>query len=278
MSVSIWASLGAGIIWYLLCRAAMTRSSWLSWRLREQTEPSEPHVLFSGLELMAFVLVIFGFDGVLRGLLLPPAAVQFSATYLERSFVVLDVIRSIQIIFLLGLTYRFWGPEPWRMGLHSKGIARAVTVGIAEVVAILPAITALNVLIRSGIPQTTPNPIQVAIEQPEIGVLGWAGIVFAAVVAAPIFEELFFRAVLQQWLVDRFAPVLGQWPGGMAGIVATSALFALAHAGAWPDPIPLFVLSLAFGFVYWKTRSIWASISMHAGFNLINFVIGMIAS
>lgn len=59
-------------------------------------------------------------------------------------------------------------------------------------------------------------------------------------------------------------PAKSFWPSLIA-VLITSALFAVVHpAWSWP---PIFVLSLALGFAYERTGSLWAPIAMHAVFN-----------
>jgi hypothetical protein len=50
-------------------------------------------------------------------------------------------------------------------------------------------------------------------------------------------------------------------------IVISSLLFSLAHFGYGPEPIPLFFLALALGYVYNRTHRIVPSIVAHAAFN-----------
>jgi membrane protease YdiL (CAAX protease family) len=50
-------------------------------------------------------------------------------------------------------------------------------------------------------------------------------------------------------------------------IVVTSLFFAAVHAAQWPAPIPIFVLSLVLGTIYYRTGSLIASICMHGAFN-----------
>ncbi|MEX2185781.1 MAG: CPBP family intramembrane glutamic endopeptidase [Pirellulales bacterium] len=52
-----------------------------------------------------------------------------------------------------------------------------------------------------------------------------------------------------------------------APIVISSVLFAAAHAGTWPDPVPLFVLALVLGYVYRQTHRLWPSVLLHMLFN-----------
>jgi len=53
-------------------------------------------------------------------------------------------------------------------------------------------------------------------------------------------------------------------------IVASSILFACAHLGQGPAPIPLFVLSLGIGYVFRKTGSIIPCIVIHVALNAIS--------
>jgi len=80
----------------------------------------------------------------------------------------------------------------------------------------------------------------------------------AAVVAAPLFEELIFRGLIQNGIVRAtHRPWLG--------VLVASALFALIHPW-WTMP-PIFVLSLLLGIVYQRSQNLWAVTLMHALFN-----------
>jgi membrane protease YdiL (CAAX protease family) len=116
----------------------------------------------------------------------------------------------------------------------------------------------------------------------------------SAVILAPAVEELLFRGLLQGWLTKALThwrsavrsepdferedawdvaestapepaarPVWLQW----MPIVVTSLVFAAAHGAQWPSPIPIFILSLALGFLYQRTGSLLASFALHALFN-----------
>lgn len=123
--------------------------------------------------------------------------------------------------------------------------------------------------------------------------------VVAAVVLAPVFEEFVFRAFVQGWLEKRFGnaseecdlpaqppeveatpsealppsaqgcPAAAPSPRPRAAlpVVLSSALFAAVHASVWPSPIPLFVLGLILGYVYWRTHRLLPCIVAHALFN-----------
>lgn len=84
------------------------------------------------------------------------------------------------------------------------------------------------------------------------------GVNIAAIACAPLFEELFFRGVIQTTL----RKVTG-YP--ILAILGSSVVFTLIHA-TWTWP-PIFVLALFLGMTYEKTRNLWAVTIMHAAFN-----------
>jgi len=94
---------------------------------------------------------------------------------------------------------------------------------------------------------------------------------FSFAVLCPIVEELIFRGFLQNWLVNRL--------GVLFGILVTSALFAGAHYSAEQGAaniellVAIFTLSCIFGIVYFKTRSLTGSISMHITNNIIALIL-----
>ena len=76
----------------------------------------------------------------------------------------------------------------------------------------------------------------------------------------PFVEEVFFRGFLLGSLLNRF----GHWPA----LLVSSGTFALFHIqpGLY---VPTFLLGLAFGWVYLKTRSIWPAIFGHTLHNTV---------
>lgn len=79
----------------------------------------------------------------------------------------------------------------------------------------------------------------------------------------PFVEEVFFRGFLLGGLRTRF----GAWPA----LLISSGIFALFHIlpGLY---VPTFLLGLAFGWVYLKTRSIWPAIFGHTLHNTLVIV------
>lgn len=112
------------------------------------------------------------------------------------------------------------------------------------------------------------STLRLLIESP---VDGWHIALSAlAVIVAPLMEEVIYRGLVQSALVQALRL---RW----AAIVLTSAIFTLMHASA-VEPhalVTLFVLSLAFGWVYERTGSLAAPITVHILFNLANFSLAL---
>ena len=91
-----------------------------------------------------------------------------------------------------------------------------------------------------------------------------------AVILAPLAEEIFFRGLVQTLILRVF-----RMPA--VAIVVASLLFASMHS-PWPLQPPIFVLSLALGWTYFRSRSLLPAIFVHIGFNAINFTLFLTSS
>lgn len=80
------------------------------------------------------------------------------------------------------------------------------------------------------------------------------GVVVAAVVLAPMTEELFFRGFLFAGLEQRY--------GWKKAAFASSLIFALFHLSL-VSLIPTFILGFTFSYLYHQSKSIWPGILMH---------------
>ena len=85
-------------------------------------------------------------------------------------------------------------------------------------------------------------------------------IVLAAVVIAPIVEEIVFRGVLFNCISHRF--------GIVAGVVSTSLIFAVFHLNAVAFLV-LFSLGVVLQILYVKTKSIFSCMIFHAVHNAV---------
>ncbi|WP_367870561.1 lysostaphin resistance A-like protein [Luteolibacter sp. Populi] len=89
----------------------------------------------------------------------------------------------------------------------------------------------------------------------------------AAVIVAPVAEEIVFRGYLY--------PAAKRFCGPVCGIIFASMVFAAAHANV-VALLPLFILAVLLCLVYELTGSIWANISVHFLFNAATVAIQLL--
>jgi membrane protease YdiL (CAAX protease family) len=53
-------------------------------------------------------------------------------------------------------------------------------------------------------------------------------------------------------------------------VYATAALFAVVHSSVWPNPVPLFVLGLALGWLAVRTNGVLVPVIVHGLFNAVS--------
>jgi membrane protease YdiL (CAAX protease family) len=249
-----------------------------------------------------------------------PSAAVLLATMLPEVILVGGVLTLIAVYFRADRSDLGW-PRDGREFV--RDVCIGATTGVAALAPILLTQALLVLLLRG------PNTMS---EHPLIKMLAkgdpdWALMIaatVAAVVIAPVCEEIMFRLLLQGWLekweataigcvaapeivetkavletsespaandelkmtndesqvpetsgVDPPRPMMLESPSaGIAGmpfgwvpIGISALLFGLAHFGYGPEPIPLFLLGLALGYVYFRTHRIVPSIVAHAIFN-----------
>jgi membrane protease YdiL (CAAX protease family) len=76
---------------------------------------------------------------------------------------------------------------------------------------------------------------------------------------APLVEELVFRGLLYGWLAGRWGG--GRWGGGVA-VIGSSVAFAAAHVEL-AHVILVLPLGLVFGWLRWRSGSLWPSLVAH---------------
>ena len=92
--------------------------------------------------------------------------------------------------------------------------------------------------------------------------------IFAAVVAAPLCEEIVFRGY--------FYSAMKKFAGPWAAAICSALVFAAAH-GSLAALLPLFVFGCVLVFIYEKTGSLWAPVAVHFCFNGATVLIQMAA-
>ena len=216
---------------------------------------------------------------------------------------------------------------------YVDGFVRDVGIGSVACLAAIAPVYGVLILVRylhGQLEEPSHHPlVEMVTREPQLGVVFLASV--AAVVVAPICEEIVFRLLLQGWLEkwedrrigwqedksydearmtndeeqmtndecrmtnDRQSPHENSsfvirhsslsfsaeplprrsffgLPYGWLPILISSVLFALAHFGYGPDPVPLFVLALILGYVYQRTHRIVPCMVTHALFNLVTML------
>ncbi len=95
------------------------------------------------------------------------------------------------------------------------------------------------------------------------GQIDWLLVAFriaSAALVVPIMEELFWRSFLQRWVQQSDFMTLDPARIGLKALLIASALFAVEHL-QWLAGL---VAGLAYGWLYIRTRNLWAPIVAHA--------------
>ncbi len=82
-------------------------------------------------------------------------------------------------------------------------------------------------------------------------------------------EELLFRAIIQNWLMQRFGFTHGT-------LFASALIFGASHLNNPPGPLPNWrymilatIAGFVFGKVFWKSQTVLSSAALHAGVNTV---------
>jgi len=168
-----------------------------------------------------------------------------------------SLVTAAFIPLLLAVTC---GARPYQLGLHGWQFGRNVLRGAVGYLLAAPCVI-LTMAAATQLFRPHPHVIERAVRaNPSTEVIALS--LVAAVLAAPVSEEVLFRGVLQPWLQRRL--------GSATGIIATSVAFAAMHYDAWPAPLPLFVLSLFLGYLAYRSASLVAPITLHCTFNAVS--------
>lgn len=114
--------------------------------------------------------------------------------------------------------------------------------------------------------KTQHSLLKLLTESPDLQTVG--SVFLAAVVLAPLVEELVFRLFLQSWLESFLRPVVA--------IIIVALGFSAVHG--WPDMLPLIPLALVLGGLFYVTRSYVAVVVTHALFNLTNIILAVLSA
>jgi membrane protease YdiL (CAAX protease family) len=229
----------------------------------------------------------------------------------DQRLVVLNLAVYVVGFVALLVVSRMWrGEQTARLGLRPSKIGIGLIGGITALAIIDPVVIVTGVGVefvfkQLRLPLQTHPMLTVMGEIPKRSWL-FAASVSTACLVGPLTEELVFRGMLQTalgrgfavWFDRRHADaplllapvtspvnssnVLSYEPprrftgtsasSRWAAVIVTSLAFAAIHQSK-AFFVPLFVLSVGFGYLYERTGNLWATVACHGLFNLTNTLI-----
>ena len=112
-----------------------------------------------------------------------------------------------------------------------------------------------------------PDSIKAIFEQAFMDSPLW-DMILSTCILAPLLEELLCRGMMLRGMLAR-----GKAP--WKAIFWSAFLFALMHLNPWQS-IPALLIGLLLGWVYWRTRCLWATIFLHCLNNSLSTVISRV--
>lgn len=171
--------------------------------------------------------------------------------------VVFFVIGRIRPVDWLGLRWPAW---PWVFLIAPATLFFMWSlIGGLQVAGLMQWIESLGA-------ETVQDTVKLLQESNDPVILGLMA--FAAVIAAPLCEEIVFRGY--------FYPVAKTFAGPWVAAICSALVFGAAH-GNLMALLPLVVFGVLLVFLYEKTGSIWAPVAVHCCFNGATVVTQMIA-
>lgn len=286
-----------GLIVVGLAAAAIFAWSRVIGRLRRGEEPVsyEPRreVPWPGGATLLIVVLYLGLQGAAAGIVnaLHGHAAQPLTSDAEAAADPSRLLRVLQahvaacvlVLSAAAAVLKSTAPQtrPEDVGFGAARLIGDLRLGVAAFFVIVPPVILLQVLLTQLVGESR-HPLVEGWKRgggPEL--LLWS--ILGAVVAAPLIEEFLFRGILQGWFERLFTPgnatsspatqevaplvepaaAVASTPPSWTPIILSSALFALAHIGNGPDPVPIFFLALGLGYLYRQTHRLWPGIVVH---------------
>ncbi len=260
-------------------------------RILENALKQRPALLFAIPAVLSavFLAAAVQFDAFnlpLAGLILAYTFLPVACAYLARhsappawmDFVVIGLL-WFPLEFSLG---QQWVPKPARNALHLAGYGVSILLGLA-IFLLFRRLTGMKInLPRSGrdfvnlmLGFAASAPVLIALGraigflppfhspmQPSPARIGSQYLIILAATALP--EEILFRGLIQNCIAQRFR-------AGTATLLVSAFIFGCAHLDNGPGPLPNWrymilatIAGVAYGKVYEKSSSIFASAGLHA--------------
>lgn len=223
---------------------------------------------YQAIDLLGAALVFLIFSGLvlasLQAAARPAVALNAEALlvnigfqFLMAGMVTAIVIRRVRISSWLGLRWPAWR---WVLLLAPASLLFMwIILSGLKIGGYIQWMESLGV-------ETTQETVKLLQKSQDPLILGL--MIFAAVIAAPLCEEIVFRGYLY--------PVLKKFSGILPATLCSSLVFAAAH-GSLITLLPFIIFGGVLVFLYEKTGSIWAPIAAHFCFNAFTVTIQMAA-
>lgn len=154
---------------------------------------------------------------------------------------------------------------PIRFGFKPRSLGGQVRDGVTGyMLALLPTATLMFLTASVRNPENQNSLLTLLSSSQDIPTV--VLICLAAVVIAPLYEELLFRVILQGWLSANFRPVVA--------IPTTAVLFAAIHGVI--DGVALIPLALILGYVFHRCHSYVSVIVIHGLFNATMLILAIL--
>ena len=223
----------------------------------DQVNRSVPDIYWASA-LFALLLVGRG----LLGLLSQPEATGAVSVGLIRNGLWFNGLAFLAL--LVPMTY-LEGVETSDFGFHFGNWRRQLSEGVLGFLAAVgPVLGLWAATSQMRNDQNKHGLFQLLDQDSSLATLAW--VCLAAVVAAPLLEELLYRVVLQTWLEKRIPP--------RVALVIVAVVFAAVHR--LPDAIPLLPLALVLGYFYQQRRSFMTIVLIHVLFNGTNLALALL--
>lgn len=166
---------------------------------------------------------------------------------------------------LVPMTYQ-GAPDLEEFGFHLQNWKRQVSEGILGFCgAVAPVMAAWLLTLSWRTDSNQHGLLQLLVMDRSWEALLW--IILAAVILAPLVEELIYRVILQTWL-EQLAPP-------REALVGVAVIFSAVHR--LPDAIPLIPLALVLGYVYQQRRCFLTVVLIHMLFNATNLTLALLS-
>lgn len=219
--------------------------------------------LFVSAQAFAFVAaIIAGIRGTSAMEMMQRPALQLILQVIWYSLLLLYLFLLVRLRFRLG----FWKTVGFR-DFRLDGLGRPATYTLLTISGMV--VSVVVAIVAGLIRPTGPIPMERLFQQRQSAIM----VLLAAVIAAPLVEELLFRG----WLY----PVVARTFGVAAGVVLTGASFGLIHGPqlGWHWQLVGLLIGVGVLFTYVRARSgsVVPAYFLHLGYNglqAIAFIVG----